>query len=289
MLGRLGNNLFQYALGRVLAEKHGVPLVMDASWFNQEGWSQVECIRRLPGPAAGEARIVRRCSLGARALLKATGKHYWQYRCVPMLHEDERDQSFRPEFLEAPSDCLLFGYFQSPLYFRDRSTQLRKELSTAGLGLELGRENLAEDLMKPDSIAIHVRRSDYVGNPNLDLCGRNYYQNAISRMREHVPKATFYAFSDDPIAAAEIIDDRTVQFVSAPHPQSPLVDLHLMSLASHQIIANSTYSWWAAWLGEKPNQHVLMPAKWFGDIIAPIEEKRMPGWETIGSETQTEV
>ncbi len=82
MLGRLGNNLFQYALGRVMAEKHGVPLVMDASWFNREGWQQVKCLRLLPGPASGKARVVRRFSLGARALLKATGRHYWEYRGV---------------------------------------------------------------------------------------------------------------------------------------------------------------------------------------------------------------
>jgi hypothetical protein len=75
MLGRLGNNLFQYALGRVLAEKHGVPLVMDGSWFNAEGWSHVNCLKLLPGPAAGKVKVVRRVPLGARALLKATGKH----------------------------------------------------------------------------------------------------------------------------------------------------------------------------------------------------------------------
>ncbi len=76
MLGRTGNNLFQYALGRVLAEKHGVPLVLDASWFNAAGWAEVSHFLKLPL----KAKVVRRCSLGTRALRKFTGKHYWEYR-----------------------------------------------------------------------------------------------------------------------------------------------------------------------------------------------------------------
>ncbi|RYD61705.1 MAG: alpha-1,2-fucosyltransferase [Verrucomicrobiaceae bacterium] len=281
MLGRLGNNLFQYALGRELAEIHQVPLVMDASWFNAEGWGQVECIRRLPGIAEGKAQVVRRCSLGARALRKATGKHYWQYRGVPMLREDEADQSYNSTFLAAPADCLLFGYFQSPLYFRNSAQRLRQELSTDGLGLEAGREELAAQLAAPGSVAIHVRRSDYIGNPNLDLCGRDYYRKAIARMREMVEGARFFAFSDDPAAAATVLDDPAVHMVTSPPQLSPLADLHMMKLAQHHIIANSTYSWWAAWLGEKPGQHVLMPRRWFAEIHAPIEEKRWHGWQIV--------
>ena len=281
MLGRLGNNLFQYALGRVLAEKHGVPLLMDASWFNNQGWGQVNCLKRLPGPAAGTVKIVRRCSLGARALLKATGKHYWEYRGVPVLRESEADQSFQPGFMDAPNDCMLFGYFQTPLYFTGMEKSLRSELDTSALGLEQGREALSDRLRATGSVAVHVRRSDYAGNPNLDLCGVNYYRSAMEQMRTSNPKARFFVFSDEPGWAAANLPGPDIEHVAHRANQSPLVDLHLMSLARHHIIANSSYSWWAAWLGKKAEQQVLMPSHWFGSIHAPIAEKRLSHWSIV--------
>jgi Glycosyl transferase family 11 len=281
MLGRLGNNLFQYSLGRVLARKHDVPLVMDGSWFNREGWSQVKCLKRLPGPAAGKARVVRRVSLAARALLKATGKHYWEYRGVPVMRESEQDQSYDPGFLDAPGDCMLFGYFQTPIYFRGHEDMLREELSTADLGLESGCEALAARLRKEGSVAVHVRRTDYVGNPDLDLCGPEYYQGAMMRMRDRSSDVRFYIFSDDPAWCASHMTGDDVEVVHQEKSSCALTGMHLMSLANHHIIANSSYSWWAAWLGEKPGQKVLMPARWFGSINAPIDQKRCDGWEII--------
>lgn len=281
MLGRLGNNLFQYSLGRILARKHRVPLVMDGSWFNEEGWRQVRGLKELPGPASGMAKVVRRCSLGARALLKTTGKHYWEYRGVPVLREDARNQSYDPSFLDAPDDCILFGYFQSPIYFQGHEDMLRKELSTADLGLESGFEALADRLRERQSVAVHVRRTDYVGNPNLDLCGPDYYRGAMKRMRDSSSDVRFFVFSDDPAWCESHISGDDVEVVHQSHPFCALTGMHLMGLANHHIIANSSYSWWAAWLGKKPGQRVLMPVKWFGTTHAPIEQKRCDGWEMI--------
>jgi len=281
MLGRLGNNLFQYAMGRVLSEKHGVPLIMDASWFNTEGWNQVKCISRFPGLTGGKAKVVRRCSLGARALLKASGKHYWEYRGIPVLKETEKDQSYDPRFLHAPADCMLFGYFQTPLYFETMEPRLREELSTKDLGLEKGRERLAERLRSPDSVAIHVRRTDYTGNPNLDLCGPAYYCKTMERMRSSVENPHFHVFSDDPSWCRQHFTSSDSTVIDHDPFSSPLADLHLMSLAGHHIIANSSYSWWAAWLGKKENQKVFMPSKWFSEIHAPIAQKCCLGWQTV--------
>ena len=279
LLGRTGNNLFQYALGRVLAEKHGVPLVMDGSWFNAQGWSEVSHFLKLPL----QAQVLRRCSLGARALLKLTDKHYWEYRGVPVLRESSDDQAFAPGFLEAPADCMIFGYFQSPRYFQSMAVPLRNELNALiGGGLRIS-ECLRGKLADANSVAVHVRRTDYLNIPIFQVCDSHYYQAAMARMREHLPDARFYIFSDDPAwcraeycaADQEVIDQGRMA-------GNPLYDLHLMSLASHHIIANSTYSWWAAWLGAKPAQQVLMPERWYAHgIKAPIEEKQCDGWQIV--------
>ena len=284
MLGRLGNNLFQYAFGRALAEKHGVPLVLDASWFNDRTWRYVEPLRRLPGFAEGTARIARPFSLGSRCLLKLTRKHHWEFAGKPIIRETVGDHSFDPGLLKSPADCVVFGYFQTPLYFHEIEKLLREELATDTLGLETGHERLADKRRSPSSVAVHVRRTDYVNNPNLVLLDADYYRRAMDRMRSAVPDARFFVFSDDPGWCLNAFQRDDVEVCTHSDPFNPLLDLHLMSLAGHHVIANSSYSWWAAWLGKKAFQQVLMPDRWFqSGIHAPVAEKRCEGWEILDS------
>lgn len=276
LLGRTGNHLFQYALGRVLAEKHGVPLVLDASWFNAEGWAEVSHFLKLPI----KARVVRRFSLASRALRNLVGKHYWELRSCPFLREATDDQSFDPRFLDAPSDCVLFGYFQTPRYFESIAVELREEFKSllAPTGARASCPSyLLHSLTQPTSVAVHVRRGDYLIHPAFHVCDESYYRQAMDEMRARVAGARFFIFSDDPEWCRSIFRDADTEIVdSGELATNPLHDLYLMSSASHHIIANSTYSWWAAWLGNNPGQIVLMPDRWYavGSIHAPIEEKR---------------
>ena len=106
----------------------------------------------------------------------------------------------------------------------------------------------------------------------------------MAKMRASVPGARFLIFSDDPEwCRAEFREADEVVIDSGEAGRNPLHDLRLMSLASHHIIANSTYSWWAAWLAKRPGQKVLMPDRWYAHgIKAPIEEKKLPHWEIVG-------
>ena len=282
MLGRLGNNLFQYALGRALSEKHGVPLELDASWFNGRTWPYVSPLGKLPGFASQNAKLARPFSIGSRALKKLNGKHHWEYLNVPIIRENASDQSFDTALLQAPSDCVVFGYFQSPLYFQGIEHLIRSELSTEGLGLELGHGDLAARLRESNSVAVHVRRTDYVNNRHLYLPDADYYKRAMDRMRDAVPFARFFVFSDDPYWCIKEFVSPDTTVLTHSDPYQPLTDLHLMSLAANHIIANSSYSWWAAWLGKKEGQKVLMPSRWFKETIkAPIKEKMLPHWEFL--------
>lgn len=284
LLGRLGNNLFQYAFGRALAEQHQTTLWFDASWFNHATWPYVAPLARLPGFTRGKATLVRPFSLGSRILKKINGRHHWEYRGVPIIREKIDDHAFDPSLLDAPSDCVVFGYFQTPLYFSAIEPQLREELSTHDLGLESGHQSIADQLKAPNSVAVHVRRTDYVTNHNLYHPGISYYHHAMNRMRDSIPSAQFFIFSDDPSWCLANFTDRDTQVLTHSDPFQPLTDLHLMSLASHHIIANSSYSWWAAWLGKKSNQRVIIPECWFASgINAPIEQKLCPTWEILSS------
>ncbi len=282
MLGRLGNNLFQYAFGRALAEKNNTSLVLDASWFNQRTWPYVKPLHRFPGFSEGTARIVRPFSFGSRCLLKLTGKHHWEYAGKPIIREEANDHSFDSSLLESPADCVVFGYFQTPLYLEGIETQLRNELATENLGLEIGHEPLADKLRSPISVAVHVRRTDYINNPNLTLLDTSYYHRAMNLMRATVPGARFFIFSDDPLWCTSQFQLDDIEVCTHSDPFDPLLDLHLMSLAGHHIIANSSYSWWAAWLGKKPMQQVMMPDSWFKNSIkAPVHEKKIDDWSLV--------
>lgn len=300
LLGRTGNILFQYALGRVLARKHGVPLVLDASWYNADGWTEISHFLNLPI----QARALRRFSLASRALRNLTGKHYWEFGKIPFIREAEMDHSFDPMFLNTPANCTLFGYFQSPLYFESMADELRAELNeliTKGARKAFSLESiLTEDLLKqPTSVAVHVRHGDYLHHACFRVCDIAYYSKSMNEMRERVTGARFFIFSDDPEWCRENFKDDDVAAIigcrsavtaitgrrNSPsemtatsdrcYEPNPLHDLHLMSLASHHIIANSSYSWWGAWLGKKPGQIVMMPDRWYAkDIKAPIEEKK---------------
>lgn len=278
MLGRVGNNLFQYATGRSLAEKHGVPLVMDGSWFNRSGWQSVSKIGQLPI----QAKLIRDPTPASRLLKKITGKHRWDYLNKPHYREKTEDLSFDPAVIEMPSDCVLFGYFQSPRYFADIETKLRSEIHFHDRQLDSESSRWAKLIQTTESVAIHIRRTDYIGNSNVDICGMEYYERAIKRIQETLDSPEFFVFSDDPEWCQTYFNRPRFFVVSCQSSyKDPMNDLHLMSLARHHIIANSSYSWWAAWIGKKQAQQVLMPSEWFRGINSPIEEKRCEGWETI--------
>ncbi len=278
MLGRTGNNLFQYALGRVLAEKHGVPLILDGSWFQARDWEMVGKLEALPI----KAKLVRPWSHGSRLLRKVTGRHHWEYLGKPVYREPVSDLSFNASVLSLPADCVAIGYFQSPRYFETMEEEIRGELSFSARRFDETSMAVAGRLMEPGSVAVHVRRTDYIGNPNVDVCGDSYYRSAARRFREQIPSPRFFIFSDDPGWCAGAFRDPDCTVVDCPESRTdPFNDLHLMSLANHHIIANSSYSWWGAWLGKKKGQQVLMPPRWFEGIHSPIEEKMCEGWQIV--------
>lgn len=280
MLGRTGNNLFQYAFGRVLAERHGVPLVLDGSWFNDEGWRGVSCLSRLPVLA----ELRRRHSLPKRLLRKLAGRHPDEFRSIQQIHECLTDHRFVESHIErASADCFVRGYFQTPLYFRGIEERLREELCMDGLPWSAATRELARIMEKQGSVAVHVRRTDYVGNPDVTVCDEGYFSGAMAYLRERSEGLRFHVFSDDPIWCSHQFVGNDIAVHALPDGVSdPLHDLFLMSRARHHIICNSTYSWWAAWLGKKADQRVILPDRWFASgIHAPIKEKLCEGWITL--------
>lgn len=276
--GRTGNNLFQYATGRFLSLKYNVPLVLDGSWQRDSDWAQATCLRRLNL----ECSYARPFALPSKVSRKLSGKHPREF-FNPSFTEDQNDHTFRPEALEIGTDAFLSGYFQSPLYFPGMRDTLRREINFRDLPMDSETEELAERISMPDTVSLHVRRGDFLHYPDTQVCHPAYYEAAMQTMVERVPNANFWIFSDDIPWCREHFKGQEVNFCDAPQSATdPFNDMRLMSLASHHIMVNSTYSWWGAWLHWNPSKYVILPDKWnTGAWVAPVVEKSEPGWITI--------
>lgn len=268
--GGLGNQLFQYALGRNLQHTQGFEVQYDGSWFATQSKRKYEL---------GAFRT------NVRVAAPETAKRFQRYgpklgmfrffhnalRTDPSLYITERSLTFDPRVLDTKPPAYLDGHWQSEKYFRSIAELLRAELHprTPPSG-----ENprMLKEIERQNSVSVHVRRGDYVedartnrfhGTPGVD-----YYQRATRYLAERLQKTVFYVFSDDSDWVR-----RTLEFpapsVVISHNGSAQAheDLRLMRACHHHILANSTFSWWGAWLGEAKGRVIVAPKRWFKNDV----------------------
>ena len=265
--GGLGNQIFQYAAGRALAVKHSTKLVINLSMLNRSDSSVTPRNYEL-----GSFRVV--CDLELKPplpLCRGIRKLIWFLGTLnPTKFYVEKRSSYDPTLLMQPNGVTLFGYWQSYLYFSDISKQLMSELQPSKPLSEKSIEVL-DRINSSKSIAIHVRRGDYVSNPETSsfhgLIPLNYYTDAIVFTLTKFPDATFFIFSDDQDWCKKNLAFEKAYFIDHNNVENSWEDLVLMSKCRHHIIANSSFSWWAAWMAdnyqETVNHLVIAPKNWF--------------------------
>lgn len=254
--GGLGNQLFQYAAARSLAIRCDADLILDLSFYHRGRHRSFE-LERFPIEASIRPAPNNK--------MHATLSH-WKHALVP--HTKYREKSFHYsqgfEHIDAP--IVLEGYFQSFKYFTSHESSIRNELTPPELKGAYNR-NLAEAISSQHSVILHVRRGDYIANPKAQKtfaqCGIDYYHKALGHLP---PNSRVFVFSDDiPWARQNLKLGNSVVFIGDDTPRSGIEDLKLMSLGHHHIIANSTFSWWGAWLAGPNKGQTIAPARWFVD------------------------
>lgn len=281
--GGLGNQLFQYAAGRALAHHHQVELVLDLSDFKKNPIGNTPRICEL-----NNYPIVARVATAQEESLFRF-YHGRVLRRIPLLprpwvHIREPHFQYDHHFFNHSKNAFLDGYWQSYMYFDGISELIRSELQPLESPGILNQE-LFEAMRFQNSIALHIRRGDYVSNAKAaihhGLCSLEYYQRAIDRMLEAVADPHFYVFSDDlEWAKANLDIDAPVKFVGHNVGQQAFQDLRLISHCKHQIIANSSFSWWGAWLNPNPHKIVIGPKKWFL-VNKNTSTLFPPGWHRL--------
>ena len=270
--GGLGNQMFQYAAARTIARKSGAKLQLDIGWYyNCQSRPGVTARRyELSDFLLSPHETRSRTPIRVQVVRKLTRKNITLYgiRMFNVFRE-KGPYSVDDRFEKIDRACILDGYFQNPAYFSSIADDIRSEFQLqVPMPLEWG-DKLVE-MSAINSVAVHVRRGDYVDNPNAvtfhGMPTLEYYRSAMRRMESYLGNCKFYIFSDDPVWCKANFDQLLNLEIMDTGQHSSAKVMHLMSAAKHQIIANSTFSWWASWLNQNPSKVVIFPEKWTTSI-----------------------
>ncbi|MBF0625729.1 MAG: alpha-1,2-fucosyltransferase [Magnetococcales bacterium] len=267
LCGGLGNQLFIYAAARRLAIVQDRELILDrVSRFRRDRRYRRQCVLDHFNVQTDGVSPHRYFSPGLWDLYwwgqrKRDRLLRWTGRDNPdFLREARRDPAFDPRLLAAPSPrqtptLALEGFWQSERYFADMASTIRAELTVVTPHAPHNQAT-AQAMAAVTAVAIHVRRLDYAQALDGD-----YYRRAVAWLRQRVANPVFFCFGDDlPWLAAALGDAAAPVLVDQnPGDHAAHEDLWLMSRCRHFIIANSTFSWWGAWLGEHPDKQVVAP------------------------------
>lgn len=273
--GGLGNQMFQYAAARRLSEKHLTTLKLDITSFQTQTQRQYKLryfnIWEHLATDQEITALTSKSTAQERLAIKIFRKLGFKQLTEGFYHKGavfkEKNFCFDPELLNAPSHIYVQGWWQSEKYFSDITNVLRQEY-TLRYSQSLVFQQISELISNTFSVSLHVRRGDYVKSQETNLfhgtCNLDYYKRAIEYICEHVSQPYFFIFSDDPIWVAENLNiNFPTYLVSQDNSLHDYEELDIMRQCKHHIIANSSFSWWAAWLNCKSDKIVVAPKRWF--------------------------
>ena len=258
IIGGLGNQMFMYAAGRRLANKLGTEFKMDITGY----------------------RYYDLHKYGLK-IFNIKERYYDQgVEASNLKIPQEVGFSFQPNILNLSDNTYLKGYWQSDKYFKDIADIIKKEFIVVS---PISQKNsyIYTHIRDENSVSLHVRRTDYITSPPTHAvhgtCGPNYYRDAVEYFKTKIGKDIhFYVFSDDIAWCESSLKLKNSTFVNWGNPNYE--DFRLMVSCKYHIIANSTFSWWAAWLNRDKDKIVVAPKEWFRDKSRDTKDLYPEGW-----------
>ncbi len=261
-LGGLGNQMFQYTLYKALQNRF--PNVK----ADLQGYKDYPLHNGFELEHIFDLKINKVSSFTSNLYYSRK----WTYRKLRRLLslkntyiEEKTLFSFDTSILNNQRTAYYWGYWQNFDYFKDIANQIKNDFQ---FKLPLSNENqqILEQINLKNSVSLHIRRGDYLKDPFLGgLCGPEYYKQAISYIQSNSASLSFFIFSDDIPWCTENLHLDDCTFISWNKGSSSYIDMQLMSACKHNVIANSSFSWWAAWLNPNPTKIVIGPKKWIND------------------------
>ena len=266
--GGLGNQLFQYAAGRTLAYIHNTVLKLDTTAYYYGGPRQFELYHfNIQENIAVTAEVQKLTEVKQNRLQKLLHSLMHSHPKLSLNHFRYNKMQYNPDFLKLPDNVYLEGYWLSEKYFSDIKDIIRREFTFKHPPDETNRK-LADHISAANSVSIHIRLGDYITDLKTGqthgICGLDYYHKSIEELSSKINQPHFFVFSDNMDWCRNKLKVKyPVNYVDHNPPDRACEDLRLMSLCKHHIIANSTFSWWGAWLAANKNKMVFAPEKWF--------------------------
>lgn len=274
MCGGLGNQMFQYALGRRLSFDRKTPLLLDIAPFETTA-------ERGETPRSYRLHFLRTQAEATRDWQSVVKSSFPTGSRIEITGINETSDAFNPQILQCPDNAYLIGYWQSEKYFVDIADQIRADFQLAS-AMTADRQALAAQMAEGESVSIHIRRGDYVTHPgsilNIGTCAPEWYAKAMGLMADRVENPRFFVFSDDPDwGRTNLPKVKGMVFIDSQPDDREFEDMHLMSKCRHHIIANSSFSWWGAWLNPALDKKVIAPERW---ILGPtsINDRLPASW-----------
>ena len=271
----LGNQLFQYAAGRALAEELKVPLLLNLQSFAKSEIYQYELGPfNISAGFATKKEVDKALNLPKNILSKYFLKITERLKPSNKRRSIIREKSFHfeNEMSATTKNAYLFGHWQSEKYFINHRDLIRREFALKTNHLDK-RVDLINKIENTNSFSLVIRRGDYLTYADLNLYGDDltFYYKAINYAQSKISDPHFFIFSDDIEWVKQHLNIiLPVTFVSEPYPgidykinPNRHQDLHLISKCKHHIITNSTFAWWGAWLNPSKNKMVIAPSQWF--------------------------
>ncbi len=289
--GGLGNQLFQYAVGRSLSLLRRTDLKFDVTWYEDPDTRagltprrfELDKFKIAAGRASNEDIARVRSAAGGGSLSRLTGL---LRRGPPsQLIREKKYFAFDRQVLEAGPNAYLDGYWQNERYFEGCAPTIRDDLKPSSPALGAN-DTLLSEISNSESVGVHIRRGDYTSagsEPHSHvLLTAEYFSTAMRRMAATLREPKFFVFSDDhQWARKNLGEDFHLRYVEHNDVDDAAEDLRLMSACRHQVISNSTFSWWAAWLNTYALKKVIAPARWFVGDTFDISGLMPKSWERI--------
>ncbi|MES2430401.1 MAG: alpha-1,2-fucosyltransferase [Bacteroidota bacterium] len=251
--GGLGNQMFQYALHLSYLQKNISSKLDTAHYKTDNGFNgyELESIFNVKGNYTYNPE---------RLFVKLTGKLFHKIFNAPYRENNEIFGCYTPKVADLKFGFIK-GYWQTEKYFKPIENIIRKKFVFPALN-DQRNIDLLHQINTTNAVSVHIRRGDYLLNNRDWAMGFNYYQKAIDLIKEKIDDPYFFIFSDDINWAKENIQEKNIAFVDWNQKEQSYIDMQLMSNCKHNIIANSSFSWWGAWLNNNSSKIVIAPDQW---------------------------
>lgn len=286
--GGLGNQLFQYAAGYALASKNKKPLMLDLTSFTSHNVNLKQSYRNLDILDFG---IEFSQALSSEALMRyrepfgiaSKVNNFLQKRVLKKYYVD-----WHPQVLKKKGNVYLDGYYQSELYFHDVRDGISRQYKLGNFFQEEIKSIVERIHACVNPISLHIRRGDYITNPRANkihnVCTKNYFYGGLDFLHSRLNNPTVFVFSDDiDWVKAEMNLPKSTVYVSELQQNSgerlrSSQEIYLMSLCQHNIISNSSFSWWGAYLNKFKDKIVIAPNLWSRSKIIRHKNILPAGW-----------